>query len=137
MKIPTFKRLFKQDYPAEQQPMIEKLSYSVNTGFDSIISALTRNLTFNDNFNSEIKTFDIITDSAGTPTNTVSFSTIINGNVAGIIVLRAINKTNTTSYPNATPFITYTQNNNNLTVSNITGLTAKDTYSITILMVGS
>jgi len=67
MKLGSFKRLMKQDYDSTFQPLVEKLSFSINSAIESLFDALNKKLTLKDNFSATVKTFDVRVDATGAP----------------------------------------------------------------------
>lgn len=57
MIIPTLKRLIVEDFPS-QKSWIDKLIQPLNTFFEGISSALSKGLTFSDNFDGDIRTIE-------------------------------------------------------------------------------
>lgn len=143
MRIPSFKRLIKTDYsngPVEnEQSFIEKISFSLNNGIEALYNVLNKNVSLKDNVFCTVKTINITVDSLGNPVGNASFvlDTAMNSNrVIGIQVLAAINQVNTTTYPTGAPFVSFSQNNNNIIINNITGLQANQGYQLTLVAFG-
>lgn len=138
MQLPNFKRINIVDFTSDQQPIVEKLASNLNIGIDNVYLALNNRLTFSENFSGTQKTFTVTVDSTGTPTQNLSFSLNSANNtqprVIGTEVISAINNTSSSVFPTASPFISYTQNGNNLTINNIAGLPANNNFSITVLV---
>ena len=140
MKLPSFKRLFKGDFKPDDQELVDKLSYTINSGLETLYDALNRRLTLDDNFNSSRHTISVTVDSNGKPIQSTSFTTSVNGVISGIMVIKAINSTSYTpspTYPTSTPFISYTQNNQQVTITNIKGLTSGIAWTLTFFVLGS
>lgn len=136
-KLPSFKRLFKSDYPAEQQNLVESLSSSLNIGIESLYEALNKKLTFKDNFLGATKEVLIEVNSAGEPKVTTGFSLDgITTPVEGLIVVRAENITNSVTYPTGGVFITYTQSGGTIIINHITGLQANNKYKLKVIALG-
>lgn len=137
MNLQSYKRIYKQDFQQEDQNLVEKLSYSINSGFDIVYEALNKRLTFDDNFNSNIVTFNVTVNATGVPTLNGVFRTSVSGSITGLVVIKAVNQTNNKIYPTSSPFISFTQNSSNVTINNITGLQAANSYQITVLIIGT
>jgi hypothetical protein len=136
MQIPNFRRIFKTDYPADQQPLVEKLSGTVNNGLEVIYNAMAKNVSLGDNIFCTIKTITTRVDANGVPTSTLSFKIDTTGQIKGISVIRANNQTSSTVYPNSCPFLTYSQDNITISVSHIAGLPANNTFDLTVISWG-
>lgn len=133
MKFPTFKRIFKTDYPVEQQALIDKLSLTINNGFEVIYNAMARNVTLSDNIASTIRTLTVKVDSSGIPTSSLSFRLDTVGQIKGIEAMNPKNVTNSNTYPTSGITISYTQDSTLVTIDHITGLTPGDNWEITII----
>ena len=138
MKLPNFKRLNVVDYTEDQQALVEKLAASLNIGIDSVYIALANRLTYSDNFSATQKTFQVTVDSSGIPLTPVSFKLNTNSSVTpritGAQVLQAVNQTNSTVYPTATPFLSYVQNGLNVNINHIAGLPANNVFELTVVV---
>jgi hypothetical protein len=137
MKLPQYKRITKSDYPTDSQTVVEKLALTINTGFDNMLELANKKISLSDNILCSVRTITIIVDSAGTPTGTASFSLDFTGRVLGVQVINAINLTNINIFPTGTPFISYSQTQSGVTMKNITGLTSKDNWQLTVVAYGS
>lgn len=143
-QLPTFKRLYKNDFDEEYFGLIEKLSGFINDNFEKLYNVNTRNLTFTDNIYSQIVTLTITVDFQGNPlTNT---EILINreqlqDKPLGIQVLRAINNTSDSVYPTSAPWVSYTENpaadgSITITINNIAGLPSDNEFELTLLLIG-
>jgi hypothetical protein len=132
-KLPSWRRVFEQDYPQQYQDLIKKLAVSLNYGMDTLYQTLNNGLTFADNIKSTINTFQVKVDSTGKPTTTVTITKSNTSNIIGLIVVKAVNLTNSNSYVTNAPFVSYTETTNTLVINNITGLIAGNSYNITVL----
>lgn len=139
MILPSFRRIFTQDYEAQYKKLIDTLSVSLNNGITSLYSALTNNVSLSDNIYATVKTLSLKVDANGNPLNTTSFnlnSYMTSNQIQGISVINAINQDNSNTYPVSGPFISYTQNGTTVTVNNITGLQQGANYNITVVAWG-
>lgn len=133
MKIPSFRRIFKTDYKSEDQELVEKLAFSINVFNDNMTNAMNHQMSLADNIQCTLKTFNVKVTSGGEPATPVSFSLTSNGKLTGITVLSATNTTNPNVYPTSAPFITYSLNNNIVTIKNVAGLPVDNVFSLTIV----
>lgn len=133
MKFPTFKRIFKTDYPQDQQSLVEKLAATINNGFEVIYNAMAKNVSLSDNLACTVKVLQVKVDASGTPTSDLSFKIDTVGQIKGIDVIRAENQTNSTVYVTSHPFMSFTQNDTTVTITNIKGLPVNNTFNITII----
>ena len=132
-RIPTFKRIYKTDYPPEQQDLVDKLSFSINIGFESVNGALNNAISLQDNVQCTVKSFNIEVDSTGKPKSASTFTLTSAGKLTGIMVLSAVNQTNSTVYPTATPFISFNVNSTLVSILNVSGLPANNVFFLTIV----
>ena len=136
-RIPDIKRLRKEDFDKEDQAIIEKIAYSLNTFMDQVIFLFNKNIDFQ-NLNQIIIDYTISTDSSGNlinPPNIVTNN--LNSKPQGIICISATNLINSTVYPISQPFISFTLiNNTTIDVLNITGLQNSSQYSLKLLIIG-
>lgn len=133
MLIDKFKRIFKTDYPTEQQALVEKLATTINTGFETLYNAAARNLSISDNIACTVKKITTKVTAAGIPTSTLSFKIDTTGQIKGITVIRAVNLTNSSTYVTSNPFINYSQDNTTINISQISGLPINNTFELTVI----
>lgn len=106
-----------------------------------VINVLKNGVDFT-NLNQQLVTFTLTVDINGKPTTSVQFKNLLNTKIIGVTCINAINNSSFIRYPQATPFISFTENAKLVTVNNIAGLgipsnqTNSDSYTITILAIG-
>lgn len=130
MKLPNFRRLFKNDYPKEFQDLIDQLSVSINVGIETLYDALNKRLTFRDNFAGTFKEITVSVDANGKPKNQILFKMDVDGKVDGLITLYVSNITNPNNYVASGVYISWTQTQNGVLINNIKGLYPNDEYLI-------
>lgn len=133
MRLPSFKRLFTQDYDKDDQQLVDKLSVSLNSGIESLYEAINNNLSLKDNIKCTVKNVTLQVTGAGIPKIPTSFIQDIKGRIYGISVINAVNVTNPTSYLPSAPFITWSQNDTIVTIRHVTGLEQDFTYTLTLI----
>jgi hypothetical protein len=136
MKLQGFKRIVKENFPSEYHSLIEAIAGSVNDFSDDVANAFNKRITVEDNLNMEYRQLQVTVSSAGTPIGTVEFKSNLATPVKGISIIRADNLSSTTVYPTSSPFITYSSDNNIITVKHITGLVANNKYRLLLLVLG-
>lgn len=136
MKFPTFRRIFKQDYPVDQQSLVEKLSITINNSFETIFNAFNKNISLTDNILCTVKTISVKVNASGVPTTSTSFSIDTTGNIKGISVIKAENTTDASVFPTSAPFISYTQNNTVITITQVAGIPANNSFNLTVICWG-
>ena len=139
MKLAGYKRIYENDFTAEDRELVRKLANSLNIGIENVYLALNNRLTLQDNIQGTFKVIDITLDSSGIPTDTTGFQldrqggTQVVPNVVGVMVLRVVNLTDTGVFPTATPLITFSQDNEFLKIDHISGLPAGYTFRLTFM----
>lgn len=133
MRLGLFKRIVKNDFAPDEQSLIEKLSFTLNTSLESLFNALSNNLTLGDNIACTVKQVDVDLDTNGVPKQTVGFSVNFMGRVSIVQVGKAENLTNSSSYPTGAPFVTFLQSDKNIFIQHVTGLQPNTKYRLTIV----
>ena len=133
MFINNVKRIITEEYPTENQILIQKLAFTLNNFMIEVVDAINGNIGI-ENLTQEFKVIDIQTDIDGYPIGNNKFTTKF-ASVQGIVVLSARNLTNTNSYIKSAPFVSFSQKANIITVNNITGLEVNNKYRLTILLI--
>lgn len=133
MKLPSFRRIFSEDFDQQYKQLLDKLSGTINTGVEVLYNALNNNLTFSDNFACTVADVTVSVDSNGTPTGTASFRLSNTLKVQGLFVISATDNTQTGVYPPGAVFISFTQSGQSITINNIRGLTPGHQYTIRVI----
>lgn len=136
MKLPSFKRLFKNDFEAELQGFVEKLMDSINPGLENVYIALNKRLTRKDNMIFTEKDIEVTVNASGIPIAETQFLLEFEGKASGAQVERADNLTNPTVYPTSGVFVTWTQNANVITLNHVTGLPASNRFRLRVVVYG-
>jgi hypothetical protein len=131
--MPSFKRLFKSDYEADDQGLVDRLAGSLNIGIELLYDALNNRLTVKDNFAATVKDVSVTVNASGIPINTTAVALDVAGSIMGVQVIRADNLSNATTYPSGGVFISFTQSNNSLIINHVTGLQANNTYRLKLI----
>lgn len=137
MKISSFRRLFKGDYPKEEQGLVERMSQTINSGIEVLYNALNKNISMVDNFYGTYKEISYLPTSAGTPETSSGFQIDFNGRVLGLQVIRVDNVTNPNAFPTGGVFASFSQNGTQVDINHITGLIAGNSYKIRVFAYGS
>ena len=135
MLFSTFRRLLKEDFDPENQALIDKLAFVINPLIETMTRAFTRNLSFDDNINCQVKSLEITVDSSGVPTQTTSFRSSLTSKSQGIFCVRAQNLTNSSTYPSGGVLISFTENQKIITIQHVTGLQANNKYQLKIISI--
>ncbi len=134
MKLPSYRRILKTDFKEEYQELVDKLSVSINHGFDSLYDALNKKLNFKDNISSTISTFDVTVDSTGKPTQSTQFKLDASqSTLEGLIVIQAYGAKDPTILPNSGLSIDFARNEKYVVINNIKGLITNVPYRIKVI----
>lgn len=131
-RVPDFKRLSKEDFPAKYRDLIEKLALPINSHIEQVRNALNGNLDFV-NLAQEAKTFTFTTDVTGQPLTQITFNSGLSSNVQGMLVSRVVITSNNTAFANTLPVVSWSQSNNLITITNIGGLQPETAYQLSVL----
>jgi len=132
-RLPTFKRLYTQDYPPEYKTLVEFLSDAINSGFEVLYEAFNNKISIRDNLNSVIKDVELQVDATGKPTTRTSFKLTGQGRLEGIIVVRVDNLTNSLVYPTSGVTISFTETATDVIINHVTGLPANNTFKLRLV----
>ena len=136
MKLPSYRRIFKNDYAEEYEGLVEKLAVSINYGFDTLYDALNQRLNFEDNISSTIAEFAVTVDGNGKPTQKTQFK--LKGSqttVQGVIVLNCFGTRDVNLLPQSGVFVSFERNENFVNINNIKGLLPNVSYTIKLLAI--
>lgn len=137
MKLSSFKRLDKQNFDEQYQDLIDKLGFVLNNDIQGIYDALNGKLSFGDNILCTIKDVPIVVDENGIPKNAAQFQIDKqNMRVLGCLVVKALNTTNSNTYPLGAPFVSFTPGTQLITIDHVTGLQPNQNYTLTIIAYG-
>lgn len=134
-RVPDIKRIQKSDFAEEDQEMVDKLAFPINSFFEQTRSALDHNIDFT-NLNQEVITLETMVDVNGMPTLETKYKTTLKTKVVGQVCINAFNLTNNTLYPVSAPFLSFEQNANIVTILNVSGLQPANKYRLVVLSIG-
>lgn len=137
MRLPSFKRIFKQDFPEETYSWVDKMAFIVNNSFDVLYDLANHKISLEHNTLSVRKDIVLIVDNNGIPQglNSVSLDNVVK-TVRGTEIQLAENQTNSAIYPTSGPFVTGSQSGNTYVIKHITGLTPGDQWLVRIVVWG-
>ncbi len=129
-KLPSFRRLNRNDFELQYQQLIDQLGTSINNGFDVVYGALNGSLSFTDNFNSTLTTISITVNDQGVPKTKAQFKLKDGQNtLRGLIILNV-----TGADLVGAPYLVFQKGDENIiTITKAFGLSSNKTYNITIL----
>lgn len=135
--LENLKRILIEEYPKDSKDTIELLSNTLNPFMQQVLDAFDGNINF-DNINREIVKVKVIVDvngdiiTAGGTSTTSKVKLSKNSKVAGLNVIKSVNKTDPTHYPTANPFIAQSVSGNLMSINKIKGLQSSEQYELTI-----
>lgn len=133
-KLQSFKRLIIEDFDEKERDMVSKIAYSVNTFADDVLGAFNKNISIDDNLNIVKKDITVTVNTLGVPTSPLTVSSGLSSICVGMQVINATNLTNSTTTPTGTPFITFSDNGSQITISKITNLQASNSYRLKLIL---
>lgn len=129
--LPSIRRFYSEDYP-NAPVWFQNFIRTLNLFADPIYTAVNQNLTFQQNFASQVYTFTL-TAGATADKNSIQFTSSLANRTTGLLVM-ACNVSNnlTTPIVNAVTLSWYTSGKN-VFITAISGLTSGTTYTLTVL----
>lgn len=134
MKLQNFKRVYKTDYKAEFQELIEQLSITINNGFEALYNLTNNNISLKDNISCTLKSIQLTVDTNGTPLAQLILSLSKKTKVQGLTILKIDNLTNTTSYTTSGVNISFSIIDSGIRFDNVKGLIANNNYQINLVI---
>lgn len=134
MKLPSFNRINRADYPQEYQSLVDQLAFPINIGIESVYQALVNRLTIKDNLSATVRDVTFQVDSNGLPKENVNVKLDVLGNVGSVLVGRIQNLTNTNTYPSSGVVVSFTQLQNIIRIDHVTGLQANNNYKLRLII---
>lgn len=138
MKVPTFKRLNKNDYPEEFRDLIEKLSFIINDGFDVVYTALDGRIS-PENQLEIIKDATLQVNDDGIPQARINctFTGSRIKKAVGCLVINVANVNNPVLYPDSGVTASWVQEGESITITHLTGLQPNTPWQVRFLILGS
>lgn len=131
-RVPDLKRITAEDFPQEDQALVRKLGFVINSFHEQVRNILNRQVDF-DNLSQEVKILSFVTNASGQPLNQLSFRSNLNNRIQGILPVRVIITSDNTQAASESPVITWSQSGNIVTITNIGGLAAETGYELSLL----
>lgn len=130
-QIQNPKRIRAEDFPQDQQEFAKVLGGLINIFLEEVYNLTNGNVDFY-NLNQELIDVDIDVDSSGSISNDAKFKTNVTSSIKGINCVRAENLRDTSIYPVSQPFVSFTPNDNIITINNVSGLQNGSKYRLTL-----
>lgn len=135
-KLSSYRRIYEQDYQGANQELIKQIATPINSSFEELYNLNNNNITFSDNINCTLATFNVTVDANGKPLNSTQFKlSIYQTSVKGLWVINTLNNANNSLYPPSAVFVSFVRADNNVIINNVKGLTPNVGYSITVITI--
>lgn len=135
-RISGFQRLVKENFPAKYRDIVDSF-YPLNNALEQMVNIINTNqITVTDNMNQQYKTIIVTVNASGTPIQPLTYQSMLTSKTIGITVIAANNLTNSSTFPTSCPFISFSDNSGTVTISNVVGLQANQSYNLTLLATG-
>lgn len=135
-KLSTYRRIVTNDFKEEDQDLVDKLALPINNSFDSLYFTLNGRISLRENIFCTVKDIEVTVGANGIPIQSTSFNISTNYQVLGTQVILATNLSNSSAYPTAQPFVSFTQNGLGVIINHISGLQAGARYFVRIVAYG-
>ena len=132
-KLDNVRRIIKEDFKSEDQELIGKLAYVINSFMEQVVRQFNGNIDFT-NLSEDVVQYTVTVDGSGVPIGNNLVKSTVN-NPKGVVVVKAENKTSSTTYPTSAPWVSWTPNGNILKIQKITGLQANNKYVLTLRVI--
>ena len=131
--LPTVKRLTREDFK-EAPEWITRLLFWLNNFYDSVFSALNKNLDFAANITSQEQNFEII-GGASPSANTIQFSLKMNRKPRGLVKLKVTQRSGNYVAIGSAVDIEWREESGIVYITSVTGLTNGTTYDFKVLLI--
>lgn len=135
MKITGFKRVIKEDFPQDEQPLIDRLSNALNSYLEQLYYAFNNNISIRENLLAQTVQLRLKVDANGKPDNN-QLNYTLKTRPLGITVMAVYNMTDTTPLSGA-PFVVFSISGSVINISQITGLVPGKAYELTLVIYGN
>ena len=136
-KLPTLKRLFKNEFKPEYSDLVEKLIVSINNGFDNIYDSLNNKITLKNNMLCDIKDVETSVSLSGDLLNDINLYLTFKNNVNSVVIGMVQNKTTPGLYPkNGVTVIWEPVSQGIIKIKHISGLQEGSIYNIRLVIYG-
>lgn len=133
-KLQIPKKIRKEDFNSDEQGIADKIGEVFNNFADEVYSILNKGVD-NDNLNQQRVNLTVQVGPTGQLMTQYQIKSTLNGKIAGINVLNAINLDNSSTYPISSPFVSFSPNGQIITILNVTGLQNGSTYNLLLQLI--
>lgn len=131
--IDNVKRINTDDFPEESRETVDMIAEYYNYFAEQVTEAINGQLN-EENFSSQIIEVEVTVDESGVPDGDNRFAAT--GGMRGSVVLRALNDTDSTTYPTGAPFITFEEISSGLyEIKHVAGLPASNKFSMLVRLI--
>lgn len=130
-KISGFKRIVKEDFDKEDQPLIEKLATVFNLFQEQVYYAFNKGITISENISAQTNTIRLKVDSSGVPIGNNQVKYTLKSRPVGSQVINV--RSTDGSLLSGAPFVLFDIDQDIITIKQITGLLVNKTYDITVV----
>ena len=109
------------DFPNNYKDLTEPLAFILNPFIEQVAQTLNGNLDFS-NIRALERDLTISVDHNGNPMAATAIRNTLNQRIKGFLCFDALSQGVSGVYPQGTPFISFTQNADNITINNVGGL---------------
>jgi len=142
MKIEKPRQILTDDFSAEEKPIVEKLADIINPALENLYQVTNGNASFENTTWGRITGVIVKVNSSGVPDSESGANRVISkfknpasGTPIGIVVLSATCIDDPSIFPTATPFISYSIDNNLIQIKNIQGLPADKRFQLALMVI--
>jgi hypothetical protein len=133
--LDTVKRIIVEDFADEDKKTVEKLAYIINDFMGQVVDAFHKNITL-DNLSQSLVDFEVTVDANGKPItgNSIKIDTL--GEIRGMTVVYAQNKTNASLTPESAPFVSFTSQGSGMySITKVLGLQVNNKYLLRLWVI--
>ena len=131
MKPPILDRLRKEDI-TEAPEWFDRVMVVLNRFLETVVQLFTKNITFQDNIDSQIYTDTI---NASALTSGYSFKVTTKEQPKGLWILKLVKTTDTYTVFTVAPFPLWSYADQQITIHNILGIDSTSDYRVTLLII--
>jgi len=132
------KRIRIEDFDEEFQELVGTLGFDINDFLERLFVVLNNGQLGFDNINRRVETVRVELDGSGDLVSQQKIRGKLNGKVLGLEVIKADNVDDPdNTFPTSAPWISWTYNNDIITITKITGLQASSKYDLVLELIGS
>lgn len=136
MKPPVIDRLREEDIPKAPPWFKQRVLYILNRFMENVVQNLTKNITFEDNFDSQLYSDKI---SSTALTSGYKFKVTTKNNPKGLLILKIVKTTETWTNFSVAPFPLWEyqdgEEGRNIVIHDILGIDSTSDYNVTLLVV--